>query len=254
MQIYNHYFYFKEALTPEQCKNIINLGTSKIKKIKDSGESVAAKTAGNNHKQAFGDNSLPLGDKDYEQVKKELGKDVVSKTYVRDSEIAWLNEKWLYDLITPFILKANSMAGWNYDIDCGEEFQFTVYNKDGFYGWHSDGGMCNFSKYKRIIPGITTKNDKGNYPTEYVYNNSYVGKVRKLSATINLNLPGEYEGGNLKFDYGTHAQGERYHECVEIRPQGSIVIFPSFIYHQVTPITSGTRYSLVLWSLGKPFR
>ena len=81
-----------------------------------------------------------------------------------------------------------------------------------------------------------------------------INKIRKLSLTINLNLPGEYEGGNLKFDFGPHSTGNRYHECTEIRPQGSIIIFPSYIYHQVTPVTKGTRYSLVLWTLGKPFK
>ena len=81
-----------------------------------------------------------------------------------------------------------------------------------------------------------------------------IGKVRKLSMTINLNKPGEYDGGNLKFDYGPHASGKRFHEVEEIRPRGSIIVFPSFTYHQVTPVTRGTRYSLVLWSLGQPFK
>jgi len=114
--------------------------------------------------------------------------------------------------------------------------------------------MCHFSKYKRIIPGITYQNEDESYPADYTHNKSIVGKVRKISLTINLNLPGEYEGGNLKFDFGPHNENERYHECIEIRPQGSIVLFPSFINHCVTPVTKGTRYSLVLWSLGKPFR
>ncbi len=73
--------------------------------------------------------------------------------------------------------------------------------------------------------------------------------------TINLNEPGEYEGGLLNFDYGPHStDGERYKECTEIKPQGSIIVFPSFLHHQVTPVTKGTRYSLVLWITGRPFR
>ena len=55
-------------------------------------------------------------------------------------------------------------------------------------------------------------------------------------------------------NFGPHVEGERYHECTEIRPQGSIIVFPSFIAHQVTPITKGTRYSLVLWCVGHPWR
>jgi PKHD-type hydroxylase len=87
----------------------------------------------------------------------------------------------------------------------------------------------------------------------YTLNKFSVNKIRKLSVTINLNEPNDYEGGNLKFDFGPHAS-ERYHECVEIRPRGSIIVFPSHIYHQVTPVTKGTRYSLVLWCLGYPFK
>ena len=54
--------------------------------------------------------------------------------------------------------------------------------------------------------------------------------------------------------HGPHASGKRFHEVEEIRPQGSIIVFPSYVYHQVTPVTRGTRYSLVLWSLGQPFK
>ena len=37
-------------------------------------------------------------------------------------------------------------------------------------------------------------------------------------------------------------------------PKGSIVVFPSFIWHRVKPITKGTRYSLVMWNCGYPFK
>ena len=88
----------------------------------------------------------------------------------------------------------------------------------------------------------------------YTDNQNMVGKIRKLSMTINLSDEEEYEGGNLKFDFGPHSTENRFVECKEIRPKGSIVVFPSFIYHQVTPIKKGVRYSLVLWSLGLPFK
>ena len=60
--------------------------------------------------------------------------------------------------------------------------------------------------------------------------------------------------GDFKFDLGAHAGTKRFKVCEEIRPQGSIIIFPSFTYHCVTPCTRGTRYSLVLWSLGRPWQ
>jgi predicted 2-oxoglutarate/Fe(II)-dependent dioxygenase YbiX len=44
------------------------------------------------------------------------------------------------------------------------------------------------------------------------------------------------------------------HICKEILPKGSIVVFPSHVWHRVKPITSGERKSLVIWNLGKPFK
>ena len=38
------------------------------------------------------------------------------------------------------------------------------------------------------------------------------------------------------------------------REQGSIIVFPSFVYHQVTPVTRGMRHSLVGWIAGPTFR
>jgi PKHD-type hydroxylase len=250
MQLQNSYYYFNSALNPEQCQNIINLGLQKIQNSKNKGVDTAAVTAGNTHKQA-NPNSPPQSEKTLEELSKETGKlpqQLEKERYIRDSEVCWLNDSWLYDMINPFLEKANKHSGWQFEYSCAEDFQFTVYKPGGFYGWHVDGQSDNFGIYKRLIPGVTPDNHS------YTKNDRFVGKVRKLSMTINLNAPGEYEGGNLKFDFGPHASGKRFHECEEIRPQGSIIVFPSFVYHQVTPITKGTRYSLVLWILGKPFK
>ena len=40
----------------------------------------------------------------------------------------------------------------------------------------------------------------------------------------------------------------------EARVKGSVIVFPSFVWHRVAPVTKGTRYSLVIWNLGFPFR
>ena len=75
--------------------------------------------------------------------------------------------------------------------------------------------------------------------------------------TVSLSDPEEYEGGRLQFcfreDFEPGAE-PRYVECTEILPKGSIVVFPSNTWHRVTPVTKGTRHSLVLWSLGYPFK
>jgi len=255
MQVQNSYYYFKSALTPEQCQKIIDMGKKRLDDIKKSGGSTEATTYGNNHKQAMKD-AIPQVDKTIEEVKKEIGsdKDVEQERYVRDSEVCWFDDRWLYELVHPYLRTANEQSGWKYEWDFSESFQFTKYNPGGFYGWHADGNSCWHGRYKRYIPGVSPTTPEGKPLRGYTENQNYVGKVRKLSITINLNEPGEYEGGNLKFDFGPHAAGKRFHECLEIRPQGSIIVFPSYVYHQVTPVTKGTRYSMVLWSLGQPFK
>jgi PKHD-type hydroxylase len=252
MDLKNKYYHFVSALTPEICSKIIDHGTSIIKKNKELGLDTSGTTFGDKHKSAIKDGK-PQEDKSKQQLKKDKIND---NLYVRDSEIAWLNDQWIYDLIIPYINKANLFSGWNFQIDTHEDFQFTVYNPGGFYGWHTDGGSDIHAVNKRYIHGITEQPLKANggFPQGYAKEERLIGKVRKISLTINLNLPGEYEGGNLMFDFGQHTEGEQFYECKEIRPQGSIIIFPSFTYHCVTPITKGTRYSLVLWTLGDAFR
>ena len=264
MQVKNTYYWFKQALSPEVCQKIIDKGTKQIDDEKSKGKSVSATTFGDNHKQGLEEKGLKAvaqADKTIEQVKTEMGisdADVDNSRYIRDSEVTWMNDQWLYDTILPYVDKANQYAGWRYNYDYCESFQFTVYEPDGFYNWHRDGGSDHYAKYKRYIEGISPprpSNRKDRLPPGYVKNNQLVGKIRKLSMTINLNEPGDYDGGNLKFDFGSNREdGHQIHEVEEIRPQGSIIVFPSYQYHCVTPVTRGTRYSLVLWTLGQPFK
>ena len=43
-------------------------------------------------------------------------------------------------------------------------------------------------------------------------------------------------------------------KCKEILPKGSLIVFPSFVWHRVCPVKRGTRYSLVIWNLGWPYK
>ena len=77
--------------------------------------------------------------------------------------------------------------------------------------------------------------------------------------TCQLTDGSEYKGGELEFDfrdYDPALRDELKHvvQAKEILPKGSIIIFPSNIWHRVKPVTSGSRYSLVLWHLGNPFK
>jgi hypothetical protein len=228
------YFYFPNALTIEQCQKIIELGNSKVLE--------EGTTFGNNEKGKNLDKAS-LGDKLLSEVEDK------SKYYIRNSQIAWISEKWVYDLILPFIQKANILAGWKFDIDWYESLQFTKYHEKGaFYGWHKDGGGDWNDIYKKEIPGVTPSNSTNR---KYNQDIKQTGKVRKLSATISLNTG--YTGGDLKFDFGPNST-QRFGICEEVRKPGTICVFPSFIDHCVTPIENGERYSLVCWCLGRPFK
>ena len=92
------------------------------------------------------------------------------------------------------------------------------------------------------------------FPFKDVHPN-FEGKIRKLSSIINLSKPSDYEGGDLEFDFrNLTKESSNIKVCDQIKEQGSIVVFPSFIHHRVTPITKGTRHSLVSWTVGYPWK
>jgi PKHD-type hydroxylase len=239
------YYLFQSALDKKTCEKIISYGNEKIEKQVLLNYDVSGKTRDNNSKTDV-INGKPQNSKTVEQLVKNK-KNKLSESYHRDSTITGLNDVWIYELIMPFLYEANSKAGWNFEVDYTEALQFTVYNKKQFYGWHIDGGFDSYSSYVKDTP--LNKNLKNPKTTD----DFMVGKNRKLSMTISLSDPEDYKGGNLNFDLGPHSE-KRFVECKEIKKQGSIVVFPSFVHHQITPVTKGTRYSLVSWTLGKPFK
>jgi len=253
MQLTNYYYYFKSVISPEDCQKIIDIGNKQILEEEEKGNSSTAWVHGGLEKASMPD-SPPAGDLTPYELSKLNLKD---KSYVRDSYVSWLNDDWIHDLIYPKILEANEKTGWRWDLDGSEAFQFTKYHEDGFYGWHEDGQSDWHGAYRRYIPGISpnNRNSNGDLQRPYTTDDNLIGKVRKISMTLNLNIPGEYEGGDLKFDFGMHTDEKtRFHVCEEIRPQGSLIVFPSFLKHCITPVTRGTRYSLVLWTLGEPWK
>ena len=149
----------------------------------------------------------------------------------RISDIVWTQEQWIYDIIWPYMEQANEKAGWKYDITGAESMQITRYKKGGFYSFHRDGPSDHLSVYD--MP-----------------NNKFLhGNVRKLSMTVLLN--DNYEGG--EFQFATYRKEKCKIRSLESK-QGSIVVFPSSMEHRVTPVTKGTRHSLVVWFLGPPFK
>lgn len=243
MNLTNNYYWIQNAVSPDVCQRIIDQGLSQIKKEESLGLDTSAKTSGNLSKQDL-PSAIPRNDKTLQDLHSSE-----ETAYVRDSNVTWLRDQWIYDELLPHINKANVKANWNWDIDYCEDLQFTVYKNNQFYGWHADGGSDWGAIYRRKVQGVTPNDNK-----KYVDVEQLVGKVRKISMTLNLSRPEDYEGGELKFDFGPHSEVDRYKICEEIKPQGSMIVFPSFLHHCVAPVTSGTRYSLVLWAVGDPFK
>jgi len=211
MNLTNYYYYFKEALTPRFCDEVIKYGIAQQEQL--------ALTGGQTNKINQG---KPLDDKDLKDLKQK-----------RDSNIVWMNDRFIYREVQPFIHQANRLANWNFDWNFSESCQFTKYKLNQFYDWHADSWDSPY-------------NNPDNPDTH--------GKIRKLSVTCSLSSPEDYEGGELEFQFRNQDDPTVTRKCTEILPRGSVVVFPSFVWHRVRPVTKGTRYSLVIWNLGYPFR
>ena len=147
-------------------------------------------------------------------------KGITSKNQ-RITDIAWCDEQWVYELVWHYLHTANKNSNWNFKIDSCETMQIGKYSKDGHFKFHKDGN--GFTRF-----------DNGNPHTH--------GKTRKLSMSIILN--DDFEGGEFDFFDSDTISTKR----------GTVIVFPSYIMHRVKPVTKGTRYSLVTWFCGEPFK
>lgn len=201
------YWYFNGVLPQRWCDFVLQSGLR------------------NNRSTAF------IGDKGekYDHSEEELKQ----LRKIRNSDVAWLNEQWIYREIHPYIDIANENSGWNFQWDWTETTQFTEYKPGQFYGWHQDS----------LNVAYKDKQEE------------YNGKIRKLSCSIILNNSDEYEGGELQFKILSGGKADsKIVVAKEALKKGSIIVFPSYNWHRVTPVTKGTRYSLVMWNLGDPWK
>ena len=207
MNLTNYYWYFKSAIPERICDDIVKYGHQLQDQIAVTG--------------GYG-NAKKLNQKQIKDLKKK-----------RDSNIVWMNDRWIYKEIQPYIHQANQNAGWNFEWDHSESCQFTIYKKGQYYDWHCDG-----------------------WDKPYMEEGPTKGKIRKLSVTVTLTDPKEYKGGELEFDLRNEDPDKKpnMRTCTEILPKGSLVVFPSFVWHRVKPVTKGERNSLVIWNLGYPFK
>ena len=145
----------------------------------------------------------------------------------RTSRVKWVpqenNWAWLYEKLADYALQANDSL-WNFNLHTlPEQIQYTEYlgSKNGKYEWHQDIG-----------PGMLS--------------------WRKVSITVQLSEPDEYEGGDLQMFQGGEYKEQNFINAP--RKAGCVFIFPSYMLHRVTPVTKGIRKSFVLWSGGGHYK
>jgi PKHD-type hydroxylase len=140
---------------------------------------------------------------------------------IRRSQVVMLgNEQkygWLYERILGAAQECNRLFFCVDIVGIEANIQLGRYDGSdrGFYNWHTD--------FAAVRP------------------------LRKLSISIQLSRAEDYEGGDLELMYGA--------EPMKLdRTRGAFIVFPSFMLHRVTPVTRGTRWSLVAWIVGARWR
>jgi len=220
MILKNWYWYFHKAVPNHICDKILKLGLSS--------PSSQAITHGMNKYR----------NDSFRDLKKDpltaAEKKILFKK--RKNHVVWLEDPLIYKVLQPFVKTANENAGWNFDWDWSERAQFGIYNPTGFYGWHTDSSAHVATNMKQ--------------PQTY-------GKIRKISCILQLSNSKDYEGGDFQFDFrGEDPDIEKrvIMPVPVLRDKGTVLCFPSFVWHRLTPLTKGKRHSLIIWNWGKPFK
>ena len=142
-------------------------------------------------------------------------------TKMRTTTISWIPFKAMPDMyrtIERSMLQANGNHFGYEGMIITEPAQFTEYPKGGFYDWHMDAEVnCRFEP-----------------------------PVRKISLTVLLSHPSEFEGGDLEF----MTEGNKPPQLL----QGQAIFFCSLLRHRVAKVKKGVRRSLVMWFGGPPFK
>lgn len=152
-------------------------------------------------------------------AKVNSGEKDLAKDKLRQSEIMFIKpmgNEWIYDRLSTACIQANT-GRYKFDITGFQtELQLASYGARNFFDWHMDFGTGDLSN-------------------------------RKLSITVQLSEPDEYEGGELQFMINQDI-------FTATKEKGTAIIFPSFALHRVTPITKGCRKSIVGWISGPPYK
>jgi PKHD-type hydroxylase len=147
----------------------------------------------------------------------------IKKDDYRRSKIKFIHEEWRFQYIFDLLWKTALSA-----------------NKDFFQFHISRLNYVQFAEYDASYLGEY----KDHHDVFWLNGDDFYH--RKLSCTIQLSDPSEYEGGDLEL---IGVNNEPLKE--DIRMQGTVTYFPSFMRHKVAPVTKGRRYSLTAWFEGR---
>jgi PKHD-type hydroxylase len=128
---------------------------------------------------------------------------------------------WIFQRLLNVASEVNARF-FGFELNGFSYLQFGRYGDSGaFYDWHTDGSINAWPSGKDYEP-------------------------RKLSFTLMLSNSKDYDGGKFQVNSGTveEVKSER----------GRLVFFPSFLLHRVTPVTRGTRKTVVGWVVGPKFK
>ena len=158
------------------------------------------------------DDICALGDKNRRPAKVDYAPEEA-----RQGTVGWFHEEWLDHKFRDIVDQVNQ-AFYQFDLhsDWKEPFQYAHYGVGDHFHWHVDMGPRTASP-------------------------------RKLSFSLQLSEPEEYEGGDLQMQLGCWT-------CPMPKERGVLIAFPSWLPHRVTNITKGERRSLVVWAHGPAFR
>jgi len=154
---------------------------------------------------------------------KDVGKTTKATTFNKEddtagrkSSVSWITDISVLNLLYDYVEASNAKA-FHVNLYRQADIQYTEYNgnENGHYDMHHDIDW--------------TRND---------------GLDRKLSVTVQLSDPNEYEGGQFEFLECESPNAK------ELKQKGTVLIFPSYLQHKVNPVTSGIRKSLVAWFQG----
>lgn len=142
---------------------------------------------------------------------------------IRRAELSWLDDlpqaSWVMDRMMRLVAEANRQS-FGFDLtEFAESPQVARYGAEqgAHFDWHSDIGA------------------------------GPLAAKRKLTIVVQLSDPQDYTDGTLELRPDSNIRQAP-------RDRGTAVLFPSFVLHRVTPVSTGTRWSLTLWSHGPAFR